>query len=235
VLAATPFTDDTASVVTADWLNLDPPPELCPLRSDPQDKQRWIPVHGSYLPEAHNRCFSQALLRDGWDRLLMLENDMILHQHVVARARTHQADITMGLYFSRRYPPLPVLWKAVSPGGRAVNLNHLDVAALLEAPPGEHPIGAGGTGIMSVARHVLELMPFPWFEPSPEALREGHYGGHDLYFCAKAQAQGFSISVDTSPVMLAEHSGRDRIGLMNYLAEMKKREGQQKRAAVATA
>ena len=229
VLAATPFTDVTASDVAADWLNLDPPPDLCPLRTDPRDKQRWIPVHGSYLPEAHNRCFDQALKRLDWTRLLMLENDMVVHAHVVARCRTHTADVTSGLYFSRRYPPLPILWKDVSPDGRAINLNHLDIATLLELPAGEHPIGAAGTGILSIARHVIELMPQPWFEPSPEALREGHYGGHDLYFCAKARAQGFSVAVDTSPLMLAEHAGRDRVGLKHYLAEMKARADYQDR------
>lgn len=221
MIGATPFTDMSASDVIGGWLNLDPMPDLCPLRPDLREKSRWITVHGSYLPEAHNRCFSEALRHDGWDRLLMLENDMIVHQHLVARTRTHKADIVSGIYFARRYPPVPMLWKAVSGEGRSVNLNHLDVAALLEAAEGEHPIGASGTGILSIARHVVELMPQPWFEPSPEALREGHYGGHDLYFCAKALAQGFSIAVDTSPLFLAEHAGRDRIGLKNYLAQMR--------------
>lgn len=229
ILAATPFTDDTWSGIVGGWVNLDPMPDLCRLHADPRDSQRWVAVHGSYLPEAHNRCFSEALRWDGWDRLLIVENDMLLHQKVIARCRGHKADIVTGIYFGRRYPPMPVMWKEVSPEGRAINLNHLDVAALLEAPEGEHPIGAAGTGILSVARHVIELMPQPWFEHSPEALREGHYGGHDLYFCAKARAQGFSVCVDTSPLMLAEHAGRDRIGIRHYLAEMKARADAQAR------
>lgn len=233
VLAATPFTDMTASDVAGDWLNFDPPPDLCALRPDYQEKARWIAVHGSYLPEAHNRCFSEALRYANWTRLLMLENDMVVHQHIVARARTHKADIVSGLYFARRFPPMPILWKEVSLEGRAINLNHLDVATLMEKEPaGEVPIGACGTGILSVSRAVIELMPQPWFEPSPEALREGHYGGHDLYFCAKARAQGFTVAVDTSPLFMAEHAGRDRIGLRHYLAQMKAMADAQERETI---
>ena len=127
---------------------------------------------------------------------------------------------------------MPILWKEVSPQGRAINLNHLDVASLMEANEGEHPIGAAGTGILSVSRAVIELMPQPWFEPSPEALREGHFGGHDLYFCAKARAQGFTVAVDTSPLFLAEHAGRDRIGLRHYLAQVKAMADQQERETI---
>lgn len=233
ILAATPFTDMTASDVAGDWLNLDPMPDLCELLPDRQERSRWISVHGSYLPEAHNRCLSEALRFSGWDRLLMLENDMVVSQRIVARARTHRADVVSGIYFARRFPPMPILWKEVSPEGRAVNLNHLDVAALLEAEPGEHPIGATGTGIVSISRALIELMRQPWFEPSPEALREGHYGGHDLYFCAKARAQGFTVAVDTSPLFLAEHAGRDRIGLRHYLAQMRAMADKQERELVS--
>jgi hypothetical protein len=217
----------TGSDIVGGWTNLDPTPDLCPLLPDLREKSRWVYVHGSYLPEAHNRCFSEALRYADWDRLLMLENDMLVHQHIVARVRTHRADIVTGIYFARRYPPMPVLWKDVSPDGRAINLTHMDVAQLLEAGEAEQPIGAAGTGILSISRNVIELMPQPWFEPSPEALREGHYGGHDLYFCAKARAQGFTIAVDTSPLFLAEHAGRDRIGLRHYLAQMKAMERHQ--------
>jgi hypothetical protein len=223
VICATPFSDATHSGVVSNWLGLRPQPET------------WLSLHGSYLPEAHNRCFETAL--KWWsenpppvrmrDRLLMLENDMVVHDHIVARARTHQADIVTGLYFSRRVPPLPIMWKAVSSGGRAVNLNHLDMAQLLEAPEGEHPIGACGTGIVSISRHVIEMMPKPWFEPSPEQLAEGLYGGHDLYFCAKAAAQGFTIAYDNSPLMYSEHVGSDRVGIRHYLAQMKAMEQEQ--------
>lgn len=229
MIATTPYTGQTSSKVTDNWLNLDPLPDLCPELPDRRQKKRWLPAHGSYLPEAHNRCFEEALRYADWDRVLVLENDMIFHQHLVARARTHQADIVSGIYFMRRHPPTPVLWKDVSPDGRGVNLTHLDMAALFEAPPGEHEIGAVPTGILSVARHVVELMERPWFETSPEAAREGHKGGHDLYFSAQARRQGFTIAVDTSPLFVAGHLGESEIGVQHYLAYIRSLAGQQQR------
>jgi len=224
ILAAVPA-GGWAPETPPNWLNLDPMPDLCPQLPDRRVKHRFVVPAGSYLPEAFNRCFQEALRYADWDRLLMLETDMILHQRIVARARTHRADITTGIYFMRRYPPTPVLWKAVSPDGRAINMTHLDMAELLEAPEGEHEFqGAAGTGILSIARHVLELMPRPWFGVSPEAEREGHRGGHDLYFFAQAHRLGFSVAVDNSPLFAAGHIGSHQIDLGNYLAEMKARE-----------
>jgi hypothetical protein len=115
---------------------------------------------------------------------------------------------------------LPILYKAVNLQGIAVNMDDVSMADIMETE-GEQPVGATGTGILSIARYVLELMPFPWFEPSPVAISEGHYGGHDMYFCAKAAAQGFSIAVDSHITMYAEHVGFNRIGVQHYLAEVK--------------
>lgn len=230
ILAVTPSGPSGGAADVDDALtNLDPMPDLCAQLPDRKARKRWLWLAGSYLPEAHNRCFAEALRYADWQRLVMIEDDMIVHPHVIARCRTHRADVVTGVYFMRRHPPTPVLWKDVSPEGRAVNMNHLDMAALLEAPPGEYPVGAVPCGILSVARHVVELMPQPWFEPSPEALREGHYGGHDLYFSAKARAQGFTIAVDTAPAMYADHAGRNKIGLQNYVAWMRTQAQQQER------
>ena len=40
------------------------------------------------------------------------------------------------------------------------------------------------------------------------------------------------MAVDTSPLFLAEHAGRDRIGLRHYLAQMKAMADQQERETV---
>jgi hypothetical protein len=95
VVAATPYTDMVYGAVTANWLNIRPMPE------------RWLSSLASYLPEAHNNLVEEFLsLPDRPDRLLILEDDLAVQPEIIARCRTHRADVVSGLYFARRAGPL---------------------------------------------------------------------------------------------------------------------------------
>lgn len=205
VAVGTPFTDQMYSSVVVSWLAIDPRP------------QAWLYQVSSYLPEAHNRLVEDFLEKTDCDRLLILEDDIEVDPRIILRCSVHRADVVTGIYRARRHPHQALLydWLDEDGSGHYISPDHL--ARLLERP-GEHPIAACGTGMISIRRKVLEAMPWPWFEPSP-ADRENRrgFGGHDLYFCAKLARAGVKVAVDTHEVMTGKHVGWKSIGLHDYI------------------
>lgn len=190
--------------VSANWLNIRPMPE------------RWLSSLASYLPEAHNNLVEEFLsLEPKPDRLLILEDDLAVQPSIIARCRTHQADVVSGLYFARRPPYQPLIYEALDDQGNTLMIQPDRLAQLLERE-GEHPITACGTGILSIRREVLEAVPSPWFEPSPAQLRGGKFGGHDLYFCSKVLKAGFSLAFDCSELMRGFHVGWQQFDAPDY-------------------
>lgn len=200
------------SAVAMNWLQIRPQP------------QRWVYEIGSYLPEAHNRIVDSFLKTDA-DRLLILEDDLAVRTGIIARCAGHRADIVSGLYVGRRPPHQPLLYEGADAEGRAADIQPDTVARLLEKPPGEYPISACGTGIMSIRRKVLETMKWPWFEPSPGDRGNRAFGGHDLYFCGKATSLGFKIAFDSSELMYGLHVGWQHYSIEDWIRTVRSSAG----------
>lgn len=210
VIAGTPFLDQNYSAVTLNWLQLRPQPE------------RWLGTLGAYIPDAHNALVREFLATDA-DRLLILECDMAVHAGLIARCRTHRADVVTGAYVERRPPYRPLVYPSVDPTGTAHNIQPDEVARIIDEGQGrEMPIAAAGTGIISIHRRVLEKLSDPWFEASPVALEQRENAGHDLYFWAKAREAGFTTAWDTSEIMYAYHIGWQQYTLIDFVQRVQK-------------
>lgn len=217
VYAGTPFRDQLYSAVALNWLQIRPQPE------------RWLGTVAAYIPEAHNKLVQAFLETDG-DRLLILEDDHIVQPNIIARCRGHRADAVTGLYVQRRPPFSPVLYSHVTETGVAVDMQPDSVSRLIDQGhrgiTNEVPIEGTGTGVLSVHRRVFETLKYPWFEASPYATHQGDAGGHDLWFCQKLRAAGFSLAWDTSEHMRCIHIGWDTYDIDRWIERLlKNRDG----------
>lgn len=207
VAIGVPYTETMYSQVCDNWLHINPQPV------------EWFPGHGSYLPEAHNRVVRSALEKKNWDRLLILENDMLVPSRLVSRVRQHRAPVVSGVYFSRRRPHKLMAFGAIDEDGTAHDLDHLAFGKAIDKG-GEVPIAGAGTGILSIHRSVFEAMPFPWFEPSPAEIAKGTTGGHDIWFAHKVAELGLTFALDAHDDMLCYHIGLVPVGVVHYQAEL---------------
>jgi len=207
VVFGTPYTDQMYSAVTHSWNQITPRPAA------------WMGEISAYLPEAHNRLVQRFLEHTDADRLVIIEDDLRLDHRIAARCATHRADIVSGLYRARRPPHNAILYESLDETGGGHYFSAEKVLEMVQHP-GEHPIAGCGTGIISIRRGVLEAMAWPWFEPSPgdraNEERPG-FGGHDLYFCAKASRAGASITFDSHPIMWGIHVGWREIAPDTYI------------------
>jgi GT2 family glycosyltransferase len=110
--------------------------------------------------------------------LCMIDSDMVVKPDTVNRLLATGKDIISALCFTR-YPPYPV-------AARFCERGPISAATL----PRLNQVEMAGTACLLIRRHVLETIPYPWFEhPVP-----GY--GEDEVFCRKVRAAGFEIWLD---------------------------------------
>ena len=156
----------------------------------------WITCQSSLIYDARNNL-SDIALRDGFDRILWLDSDMIFDPWLFQRLSEHLdqgKEMVTGLYFGRKRPIRPMIYKRCEPEIRdnaivpiAENYDDYEHDALF-------PVEACGFGAVmmtaALLRRVKETFPLPFF---PEA---GF--GEDFAFCLRARKKGCTIWCDAS-------------------------------------
>jgi hypothetical protein len=117
--------------------------------------------------------------------ILYLDSDMVPPVATIARLLSHQVDVVGALYYARQRPfmtefsPLPE-----------------EHETFLDKPfQGLREVEWVGAGCLLVRRHVLDRIPFPWWE-SPVPGRD-----EDVLFCKKLRQLGFKIWLDCDLVI----------------------------------
>lgn len=145
---------------------------------------------------ALNTLITGALTQPGWDRFVIVEDDMIMPLDALNRIAGHHApeqDIVGSVYFSHRAPHEVNAY--IMHEGRHAALAPKTVQDWC-AKPGIYQVDAVGGGFVSIARHVLEQWDttVPMFNIDDQILTQ------DLWFCREAKKQGFKVWLDTSIV-----------------------------------
>lgn len=150
-------------------------------------------IIGSLIYESRNNFAKQALAVKA-DYVLWLDSDMIFPGDLMPRMHKHMQegkDIVTGLYFRRRPPFTPVLYKelGVNEDGSGFHSDYNDYPkdSLFE-------VGGCGFGCVMTRTSVLEdiaLNQHQWFEPY-------HSFGEDLSFCLRARELGHRIWCDST-------------------------------------
>ena len=175
---------------------------------------RWGFAQSSLIYDARNALANMAI-DEGYDRVLWLDSDMRFDEHLFRRLSEHLdlgKEMITGLYFSRRAPIRPIVYKALYlqpiEGGQKA------VADSFEDYPRDDLFEVAGCGFGAVMmtvdllKRVRGAFALPFFPVSGF--------GEDLAFCLRATQLGAKIWCDSSIKL-------GHVGLAVYDEELYKR------------
>lgn len=144
-----------------------------------------------YLAASMNKMMQGALERDDWDRMVVLEADMMPKADAFNRIAAYpdELDVVGSIYFQHTPPFNAVAYSQVD-DTHFRNIDRDQVDTMMDKP-GLYPVDAVGFGFTSIHRRVLEKWDDTLMFGGETEL------GHDLYFCREAKRQGFSVHVDS--------------------------------------
>jgi hypothetical protein len=141
-----------------------------------------------------------------WERLVVMEHDMIPPEDALTRMASYGPDkhIVCAMYF-QHYPPHLANAMGLGEDGRVAPLGP-DVIKVMAETPALYEVAAVGMGFTAIHRDVLEQ----WDKSVPMFQTDGDMS-HDVWFCRRAQEQGFNVFVDSA--IQADHLTEAAIGL----------------------
>lgn len=161
------------------------------------DEVQWTTCQSSLIYDARNKL-AEIAIRDGFDRVLWLDSDMLFDPYLFRRLSEHLdlgKEMITGLYFGRKPPIRPIIYKALraDPGPDGVpepvaeNFDDYEADSLFEVA------GCGFGACMTTVellkevrdRFRLPFYPFSGF-------------GEDFAFCARVRMLGHQIWCDAS-------------------------------------
>lgn len=153
-----------------------------------------LAVRKLYLAASMTKMCESAMQRDGWDRMVVLEADMMPKPDALNRIAQYpddQLDIVGCMYFQHALPHDPVVYSQFDENHfTALHRSQVDE---MMAAPGLYPVDAVGMGFTSIHRRVFDN----W---DPDTILWGGEKadlGHDMWFCREARRQGFTVHVDS--------------------------------------
>lgn len=156
-----------------------------------------VVVNGSYITTAMCIIVEKALEHKNWERLVILEHDMIPPLDALDKISkyTPEQAIVGSMYFSHNAPHDAFVYVEDGDEDHLKPISQDTVKQWCEKP-GLYPCKGIGFGLTSISRHVLEN----WDPNVPMFGMDNYYGSHDLWFCHEARKQGFDVYVDSSIV-----------------------------------
>lgn len=171
-------------------------------------------TNGVYLTAAMVELVKAASQDDSWERLLVIEQDMILPKDVLKLHANHKEPIVGSIYFRHSLPHDPIFGFTNNQG--TFDLPDRSVVEALLRKPRNIQVGAVGMGCTSIRRDVLDSWPSdePMFT---FGMKKGNIEiSHDFWFCMKAKERGFDTYLDSG--ILCGHLTEDTTGPIHYMA-----------------
>lgn len=184
------------------------------LNMDKREVVYTIAINGVYTPTAMQQMVDSAL-RIGkddpgaqWERLVVLEHDMIPPADGFARMASYGPDkhIVCAMYFQHYPPHLAIAMGPKNDGSGSVMPIGPDIVAVMAQTPALYEVSAVGLGFTAIHRDVLEQ----WDKSIPMFSVDGNMS-HDVWFCLRAREQGFNVFVDSA--IQCDHLTEAAIGL----------------------
>jgi hypothetical protein len=191
-------------------------------------------ARGPYVAMNMRVLISDFLAVPGWERLIILETDMLPERDAFVKHAMQTEDIVGSLYYMHHEPYELYAMRVHDPddqgGGNVGWVTDAEIAEI-ENNPGLHPVDGIGFGCTSIARRVFDEWPpdvamFRTDYHHESAYTPPRYGevSHDLWFCARARELDFGIFIDSriecghlSEVVTTRETRR------NYLAAVARR------------
>lgn len=167
---------------------------------------------GSLVYDARNLLANKAI-DEGFDRVMWLDSDMIFDpdlEHRLAARLDEGYDIVSGLYFTRRLPLRPVIYKELYVEGQPDgSLKPISVSYDDYPENSVFEIAACGFGAVMMTVDALKRVRDHYGLPFSPAIGFGE----DLSFCMRAKELGIKMHCDSSikleHIMIGTSSERD--------------------------
>ncbi len=170
------------------------------LRMDKTKVAATVTVEGVYLTHAMTTLVCMALDHDDWDRLVIMEHDVIPPVGAFERIAEYGPDKhIVGPLMFQHVPPYTamVFGEDPDPEGTVLPFGP-DIVKQVAETPALYACSAVSFGFTAIHRDVLER----WDADIPMFVHDNDTS-HDVYFCSRAREQGFGVFVDST--LLCDH------------------------------
>ncbi len=176
---------------------------------------------GQTFPALARERIAEMAVDNGFDYLLMVDDDMLTPVDLFERLIRHKVDICAALAFTRQPPHYPVIYN-LKKGYDEVERKRYYINTHVRTYPKDKLVkcDAVGFGAVLIKVDTLRKMKKPWFMSTSGA-------GEDIHFCHQAGEQGFSVYMDTS-TKLGHLGYPKRVTEETYEMENKVREWREK-------
>ena len=162
------------------------------------DIELFIPK--SYSVDVGRNIIAKYAQENGFDYIMWVDSDMILPKNTLVRLLSHDKDIVAGVYSYKVLGNKEVVAKRFQDETRE-EYDNLTIKEIKESS-GLIEVDGFGFGCVLTKVSVFKEIPYPWFIYT-------HEMGEDIYFCRKAQNEGYKIWLDTDVIC-------GHIGTINY-------------------
>ena len=157
---------------------------------------QWTFSQGSLVYDGRN-ILADTAVREGFDRVLWLDSDMVFDPYLFLRLSEHLdlgKEMVSGLYVSRKAPIHPVIYKSIRRD--PLEKGFLPVAEAYSDYPRDSlfPVAGCGFGAVMMTTELLRRLQAAYglpFTPLPGF-------GEDLSFCLRVQELGAEMWCDSS-------------------------------------
>lgn len=167
------------------------------LTMDKTPVRATVSVQGVYLTHAMTKLVNLALEHDGWDKLVILESDVIPPLGAFNRVAEYQADKhVVGPVMFQHVPPYTAMVFGPDPDpAGTVKPFGPDIIKQIVENPALYACSAVSFGFTTIHRTLLEN-----WDKSVPMFQHSNDVSHDVYFATEAKKQGFGVYVDSSLV-----------------------------------
>ena len=165
------------------------------LSMDKTNVKATVTVQGVYLTHAMTKLVNLALEHDGWDKLVILESDVIPPLGAFNRVAEYKDDKhIVGPVMFQHVPPYTAMVFGPDPDpAGTVKPFGPDIIKQIVENPALYACNAVSFGFTTIHRTLLEN----WDKSIPMFVHDNDTS-HDVYFCEQATKQGFGVYVDST-------------------------------------
>lgn len=187
----------------------------------PVGETEYTFVMGSLIYDARNKIAEKAI-KEGFDRTIWFDSDMVFQPDTIERIQARMDDglnLVSGLYFSRKPPYNPVVYKELAMV-EVSNGKIPDAVPYDDYPQEPFEIAACGFGCCGVTVDLLKKVRDKFGLPFSPIMGFGE----DLSFCLRLADLGIKMFCD--PTIKAEHIGYCAISEEHFFWEKAQRLGE---------
>ena len=154
----------------------------------------------SYSVDVGRNIIAKYAQENEFDYIMWVDSDMILPKNTLVRLLSHDKDIVAGVYSYKVLGNKEVVAKRFQDETRE-EYDNLTIKEIKESS-GLIEVDGFGFGCVLTKVSMFDKIPFPWFIYTQDM-------GEDIFFCRKAQNEGYKLWLDTDVIC-------GHIGQINY-------------------